>query len=176
MITLDQLPPEILALLNQNGLPTRTGARPVLTDLREPRTPKEKLNRPNFFWSADEEPGKPPYRHQEFPKIKWQQDGDQIREVLVRSADEEAALIGAWSNFPPLVAPQTTADAIQAQLDALTPEERQLVFEAQRQQRMAALQAKLAAMPDAQLAKLMAADAAGEEPAKRGPGRPRKVE
>ncbi len=74
----------------------RTGARKFLHDLRDPQNPKARLNRPNFFWSADPDPAAKPYVHQEYPKLMFRLEGDQVVETMVFNAASKTALGPAW--------------------------------------------------------------------------------
>ena len=78
-----------------------------------------------------------------------------------------------WVSLPPA----TTVDPLQSTLDAfasLTEEDRQVLIEAQRQDRMAVLQKKLAGLSERDLETLLAQSLGASPEAKRGPGRPKK--
>lgn len=144
-IELSDLPAEIQALLT--GGSTRSPVRKPLTDLREPTTAKGRLNRPHFEWSADPDPKGTVIP--EYPRLMWNAEGD---EQLVESAN--VPIPPDWTPYPPLVAPVGQMDALQAQLEALSPEDRALVFEAQRQARLKKIQDQLAGLSDRELAKV----------------------
>ena len=76
-----------------------------------------------------------------------------------------------YVSFPPQQQPANAVESLKAELDALSPDDRAVVIEMQRQARMSALQAKLAALSEADLSSI-----AEEVPVKRGPGRPRKTD
>lgn len=122
--------------------------------------------RPLFVWSADGDRNLPVGAGTPYPKLLWSADGV---EITVRSREEEQAQIAqGYVTAPPLTGPVDPMVKIQAELDALSEEDRALVLQAQHQDRRSALQAKLANLTEAQLESLLAG--AG---AKRG--RPRKA-
>lgn len=170
-IALDQLPPEILALLKQNeGERSRSVVRAPLTDLREPANPKDRLFRPQFHWSAEpDEEGKRPYKYRAYPKLVWNEAGE---ERVIRSKADEAALVGDWRETPPVLLPTNPVHDIESELASLTPEEREMVFEAHRAQRLARIQAKLGQLTDEQLTQVAGVGDA-VAPSKRKPGRPK---
>lgn len=154
-ITLDQLPPEVIALLQHQGQQLQGSRSPIrkpLDDLREPSSPKERLNRPQFHWSADpDEAGKRPYKYHPYPKLLWNASGE---EVLVKDAAAERALGDGWRDVPP-TASNNPVDDLMAEINMLTAEERMMVIESQRQARVARLQAKMDRLSDADIAQLM---------------------
>jgi hypothetical protein len=177
-ITLDQLSPEVLALLQQQGVQTpgsRSPIRKPLMDLREPSSPKDRINRPQFHWSADpDEAGKRPYKYSPYPKLLWNADG---REVLVKDAAAERALGDGWYDTPQFAPVDNVVDELTAELSLLTAEERMMVMDAQRQARLSRLQAKLDQLSEDELAQVVGESASGagdvaSPPVKRG--RPKK--
>ena len=173
-ISLDQLSPEVLALLNQQvgNAQARSVVPKPLSDLREPASPKERLFRPQFHWSADpDEAGKRPYKYRSYPKLMWNEAGE---EKLVQSQSEEQVLVGEWRTTPPAMSVSNPIHDIESELALLTPEERQMVFEAHRQQRLSRIQAKLGQLTDEQMAQVAGLTEPDAAPVKRSPGRPRK--
>lgn len=107
-----------------------------------------------------------------YPALRWHPvDGT---EVVARDAaglaDYEAR---GYVAYPPNAAPVSPLQQMQEALAELTPEERQMVVEAQRQSRLDAIQKKLSALSSDDLDRAL--DGAVEAVVKRGPGRPRKV-
>lgn len=155
-ITLDQLSPEVLALLQQQGVQTpgsRSPMRKPLSDLREPSSPKDRINRPQFHWSADpDEAGKRPYKYHPYPKLLWNADG---QEVLVKDFAAEKALGDGWYDTPQTVSAANSVDELTAELTLLTAEERMMVMDAQRQARLSRLQAKLDHLSEDELAQVV---------------------
>lgn len=146
--------------------------RKQLDDLREPRNPKARLGRPNFFWSVDEETPQP-FVYHAYPKLKFRlDDAGKLVEALVPNPSSEASLGAEWMDAPPVTAPVSSQEQMRAELDALSDEDRQFVLEAQRKARMDRLTAKLSGLSDADLSRLSPESAV----AKSGPGRPRKAD
>ena len=131
--------------------------------------------RPTFFWSAvAPRDGVDLGRTTEFPKLMWH--GESGTEVTVLSTEDERrhhALGFVWT--PPAWVEPDPMEAIRAQWDALSPDDQALLLESQKQDRIAMLKAKLSALPEAQLAEMLASQAQSQgDVVKRGPGRPRK--
>ncbi len=176
---ISELSPNALAQLTAllRGQPTqeeaRSGARKVLHDLREPRNPKDRLNRPSFFWSVDASEADKPYVVQWYPKLMFKLDeAGALVETVVMSEGAEKALGPDWHTKPPMTTPMSNADRLKTELASLSDEDRAFVLEAQRQSRLSRLQASLSNLSDAALTEV-----AGETvTAKRGPGRPKKTD
>jgi len=147
---LHDLPLELQQMLQQ--FQAQQGRRsPVgqaLTDLREPSDPKQRLHRPSFFFEMG--PTLPPYRHQAYPKVKWHPTQP---DTTVLTAEQEAALGDDWQDQPS-GQPLNVAAQIQAEMQTLTPEERDAVLDAHRRARVELLQRKLSALTEAELAAL----------------------
>jgi hypothetical protein len=141
-INLEDLPPEIQALVsNLNG-----GRSPIprpLADLRPPTTARGRLHRPHFEWSADPDPNPPPLGP--YPMLFWDAHGIEHR---VMSDAELQAKPADWMPSPPLVATRTGADALQHELDALAPEDRAFLLDAQKKQRLQRISDRLAQLTD----------------------------
>lgn len=175
-ITLDQLPPEVLALLEatRSGAGQRSPVRQPLTDLRTPQNPRERINRPSFFFEMGERPE--PYVYKPYPALRYKLVNGKVEERRVDHAGEDEPLkADGWLTAPPYVAPKTveqqqaeSMSALQAELDSMSPEDRAWVLEAQAQARRQALMAKMAGLSETDLAAV-----AGDPPKKRGPGRPK---
>ncbi len=182
-ITMDQLSPELIAEImamaksqaeTSKELGSSSPIRQQLTDLREPSSQKERIARPQFHFSADpDEAGKKPYKYQEYPKLMWDSYGN---EVTVKNLASEDALGEDWSDVPPSFVDDPVA-SMQDEMAQLSAEERQMVIDAQKQARLARINAKLALMSDADALKAFSAveDGATPEVAVRKRGRPRKV-
>lgn len=148
-IRLEDLPVEIQELLARSKSEgTRSPVPRPLTDLREPSDPKKRLHRPSFFFETG--PDLPPYKHQEYPKVKWHQNGT---DTLVLSEAAEKALGPEWGDIPQGT-PLDMVDVVKAELADLTPEEQAMVFEAHREARVKSLLAKFDTLSDAELAAL----------------------
>jgi hypothetical protein len=148
----------------------RSPLRPrQLHDLRLPPTADDP--RPTFVWSAEPpRDGGDLTRGTPYPRLLWNGEGV---ECTVKDAGEHAARAAAgWVEQPPVVEAVDPVTALQAELEALSPEDRAQVLEAQRQQRLQTLQEKIARLPDASLETLLAD--ARDQASGRGPGRPRK--
>lgn len=175
---ISQLSPEVIEQLRSTfqGVPDptqRSPIRKVLTDLREPSNPKDRLNRPSFFWSADESMSdKRPYVLKHYPKLKFKlDDAGKLAETVVLNEHSEATLGSEWSDAPPFLPPTTAQDRLKAELAELSDEDRAFVLEAQRKARLERLMGSLSNLSDTALA-----DVSGSAmPVKRGPGRPRKA-
>jgi hypothetical protein len=197
---LTQLSPEQVASLKaQLGMPDvdPLGRSPIkprqLNDLR--LLPTADDPRPTFFWSAD-----PPRdagdltRTTEFPKLLFHPETGE--EITVRAKSHEAEKLAAgYVRVAPVREAPDPVEALRAELEALSPEDRAELFEGQRLARLARLQAKVAALPDTSLEAVMGSaytqatvpaqpleDAPDPsyviedplEPARRKPGRPPK--
>lgn len=158
---ISQLSPEVLeqlkALFRQetgDDTSNRTPlVRKTLTDLRTPRNPTSKLHRPTFFPVDEADEQVKPYRYQAFPKLKFKlDDTGKLVETCVFNAESEKALGHEWADAPPWAAPVSSAERLRAELEALSPEDREFVLEAQRKQRLARLESALSHLSDAQLA------------------------
>ena len=165
--TPDQLA-ALKAQLNSPGGDGRSPLRPrQLHDLR--LLPTATDPRPMFVLSAEGTRDQVAWPPTFYPSLLWHAETG--REVTIKTAAERATYGPEWVTVPP----STTADPLQSTLDAfasLNEEDRQVLIEAQRQDRMAVLQKKLAGLSEGDLEKLLAQT--GQPEAKRGPGRPKK--
>lgn len=137
LIDTDNLTPEqIAALRTALGITdTTAGARSPawkpLKDMRPATTAKGRLNRPHFEWSAEDDGHtviKP------FPRLMWDERGI---ERLVQTQEDLDTVPTAWMPYPPskaaLVDPMVK---MQADFDALSPEDQAFVLEAQKKARL----------------------------------------
>ena len=161
---------EQIAEAMANAQAQATGRSPMrprqLTDLRLAPTATDP--RPLFIPSAESPRNVDVTRTSPYPRLLWHQGSGEER--TVRTAADAIALGDDWGEVPPVQAPVDPIDAMRAVLADLTPEERQLVLDAQRDDRLRAIQAKLAALAPADLSAVLE-----DAVAKRGPGRPRKT-
>ncbi len=162
-----QLTHQLDGLTDTSG---RSALRPrQLHDLNRP--PAADDPRPLFIWSAAQPKDYVPGPAKYFPALLWHRETGE--EITVHSAAERADYGEEWISTPPAAAVPDPFGDMQAALDLLSADDRALLIESQRQDRMRVLQAKLAALPQAQLEALLAGQA--EPIAKRGPGRPKKA-
>ncbi len=124
--------------------------------------------RPTFFWSAEKPrneqigPGTP------YPRLLWTAEGV---EVTVHSSEEHRRMVAqGYLEQCPADVVIDVMDQIRQQFDALPEEDRKLLIAAQRQDRIAKLQAQMVEMPEDELNAMLAQSL----PTKRGPGRPPK--
>ena len=161
---LTSLTPEQLSQLRQQlGLPDSSNPtgrtsefRPrQLHDLNE--KPSATNARPLFVWSAEKPanwvPTTPP-----FAQLLWTPADKQGKhhEVCAHSPQEvkDLAAQGYWLT-PPVGIEVDPMDAIQAQFEALSPEDQKLLLEAQAQDKQARLRQMLAELPAEQVEKLV---------------------
>ena len=159
-------------------MPTADGRSPLknrqLNDLR--LLPTADDPRPTFFWSAESPRDAGDLtKTTPYPRLLWHRDTGV--EITVQTADEHAQMGEEWLLLPPAQTAPEPMDVMRSELDARTPEDRAVLIEGQRQARMAALQAKMATLPDAALEALLgdAAAQATTGTVKRGPGRPKRA-
>ncbi len=173
-----QLSPELLQQIQaaiQNGtlqLGNPAGRSPIkprqLHDLR--LLPTKDDPRPTFFWSAESPRDVGDLtRTTEYYKLMWH--GETGQEITVQDKPEE---IRMKAQGYVLTAPASIVidvmEQMRQQFEALPAEDQALLIEAQRQDRIAALKAKLAELPEDKLQAMLAQ----ADPAKRKPGRPKK--
>lgn len=171
-ITIDQLPASLQAIIAeyQANSGTRSPVRQQLKDLRTPRStnPKARLHRPTFFSSAEEDGSEGVYEHQVFPKLMFHASKG---EVTVIDQDALKALGDGWQDTPIVAENVTAFDAVRAQLDELSEEDRAYFFKFQKEQKMKRLQALTEGLNGAELDALTTSTP--DTPVKRGPGRPK---
>ena len=179
-INLDQLPPELLQVIEayKSGVAgTRSPIRQQLKDLREPSNPKGKLHRPSFSFSADADPDAPAYMDQRFPTLRFHpklvSEKNPSGEMLVPNQDALDKLSDEWQEQPIVHAAVSAFDAARADLDSLSEDDRATLLEMQKAATMNRIQAALAGLTDAERATLLASRPI-DAPLKRGPGRARK--
>lgn len=166
-------PEQIAELKSALGMATDgSGRSPFpkrqLDDLR--LLPTKDDPRPTFFWSAESPRGVDLTKTFPYPRLLWSQDGVEV--VAENATQHHAFLEDGYVETAPAMAAIDPMAELQAELDALTPDDRALVLEAQRQDRLKALHTKLAGLSDASLLTLTASPE--ERIEKRKPGRPRK--
>jgi len=156
-----------------DGLTDTSGRSPMrprqLTDLR--LLPTKDDPRPTFFMSAE-----PPRnagdltKTARYPMLMWHAESGEEIAVLSASSQATATATGYIMTPPAEIVPDEM-DLLAAQIDALSDADRVALIESQRLDRIQAMREKLAALPEDKLAILLGQ---AEQPAKRGPGRPRK--
>jgi hypothetical protein len=129
--------------------------------------------RPTFFWSAEKpRNGGDLSRTEPYPRLMWH--GTNGKEITVSDASAEATMTakGFILTRPDNAEGPDLAAQLRVQLEALSPEDRAMLVKAAQADRLAKIQEQMAGLSEAELAALTAS--LGLEPAKRGPGRPRK--
>jgi hypothetical protein len=165
---------QIAALKSQLDAITSTDGRSPfksrqLTDLR--LLPTKDDPRPTFFMSAEAPRNAGDLtRTTLYPRLMWH--GETGAEITVTDARSFTAhLERGYVELPPFEIVLDPMDALAAQIDALSADDREALIESQRQDRIGAMRQKLAALSEDKLAILLGQ---AEAPAKRGPGRPKK--
>ena len=153
MIDLANLTPEMIeqlkGILGTAGGVTRTPAWKPLKDMRPPTTAKGRLNRPHFEWSAEDD-GMTVIRP--FPRLYWDKNGKEMR---VESA--EMPIPQDWTASPPIATALDATAQLQAQFDALSPEDQIFVLEAQKQARLKKIHDLMSGLSEADIASFSAA-------------------
>ncbi len=131
-----------------DGLTDTTGRSPVrrgpLHDLR--LLPQATDPRPMFVWSADQPRDYRPEGFKSFPKLLWSESGEE--RTIQNETEEGLYLAQGWTANPPMdAAPIDPLAAMKAEYDALSEDDQRILMEAQRQDRMRSLQARLASLP-----------------------------
>ena len=128
---------QLKALLGSTGGGTRSPIRKPLTDLRMPQNAKGRINRPHFEWSAED-----PNVKEENPGIRlfWCEKG------IEHAVKPDEAPEAGWTPYPPRLQAIDPMTAVQAEFDALSPEDQKIVMEAQRQARLKKLQDKMSGL------------------------------
>ncbi len=155
MIDLENLKPEdieaLKSILGSTGGANRSPAWKPLKDMRPPQDPNplKRLNRPHFEWSAYDDGNtviKP------FPKLYWDEKGI---ERLVATAEADKSVPETWQSSPPgKQAPIDPMVRLQAEFDALSPEDQAFVLEQQKAQRLKKIHELMAGLSEADLASL----------------------
>ena len=129
--------------------------------------------RPTFYMSAESP------RHagdltktKPYPRLMWDASGKEIT-VASRTAQETYTAQGYVLVAPSDVAPADPVEDMTEALNALSEADRKALLASVQADKIAALQAKMAALSPEQLDAVLATATEGE-PEKRGPGRPRK--
>lgn len=117
--------------------------------------------RPTFFWSAESPRDQPIGPGTPYPKLLWHQGNG--TEVTVRSQDEEASYGAEWASIPPSAKPIDPLAGVQDIFAGLSDDERALLIEAQKADRMTRLRAKLADLSEGDLERLLAQQETGEK-------------
>ena len=113
--------------------------------------------RPTFFWSADPPRTQAPPRPRAYPKLRWHAETGQER--TIRTPQELAALGADWIDHPPVMTPETAEERVARALAELSPEDREMVLEANRQAKLARLQRDLADLSEVQAGRVLNEDA-----------------
>lgn len=141
-----------------DGLTDTSGRSPLrprqLHDLNLKPTAEDP--RPTFFWSAEKprNAGDLSKIHP-YPRLMWHAETGEEITVVSASAQATRAASGYLLSPPFAVAIDPMA-MLAAQLDALSEQDRALLIESQKQDRIAALRAQLVALPEEKLAALLA--------------------
>ncbi len=142
---------QLKALLGVKEEPN--GRSPIwkpLRDMRPPTTAKGRLNRPHFEWSAEDDGHTviPAY-----PRLYWDEGGVERR---VENAEKDKDTPETWRTSPPgKPAPIDIAAVLQAQFDALSPEDQAFVLEAQKQTRLQKIHALMSGLSESELSGLV---------------------
>jgi len=126
--------------------------------------------RPLFVWSAEAPRNVPVGPGKAYPALVWHCETGEER--TIQSEAEREALGTNWLSTQPAFAAPDPMEAMQAALEMLSPEDRDAVMKSQLKARTDKLTEQLAQLSPEKLAALLEG---GVEPAKRGPGRPKKV-
>lgn len=127
--------------------------------------------RPLFVWSAESPRNVDVSAQHEYPKLMWHRETG--AEITVRSSADERQMSDLYQTEYPAAVVVDPMQDLKDQLDGLSESERALILSEQKKDRMASLQARLAALPEATLEALLSG--AEVVPVKRGPGRPKKA-
>lgn len=104
---------------------------------------------PSTEQPRDYNPGPAKY----YPALMWHQETGEERTVYTR--EEQDGMGDSWGTAAPTAQPIDPLGDMQAALDALSPEDRKVVMEAQKRTRIADLQERLAGLSEAQLEALL---------------------
>ena len=160
MLDLNALTPDQLRSLKGqlDQLPDRGGRSPFrprqLHDLTT--RPAADNPRPLFIWSADAPLDYVP-SSKLYPRLMWAPaDAQGLQaEITVWNTTEEAHFLSdGYQVAPPELAALHPIDAIQAQFAQLSPEDQQMMLEAQREDKINRLRDKLAQLSDADIERL----------------------
>ncbi len=171
-------PDQLVALKQQlDGLTDASGRSPIRPRQLHNLTllPTKDDPRPLFIPSAEApRDGRDLTKTTEFPKLMFHRDTG--TEITVYSSGEQRQMSDLYDLVAPAGRVMEPMDALKYELDSFSAEDRALIIDAQKQTRIAGLQAKLAGLSEEALARLLGEaeqdEATGE--VKRRPGRPRK--
>ncbi len=168
-MNLAQLTPDELASLKQqlDSITDVSGRQAPrqrqLHDLRLMPTATDA--RPLFIPSAEApRDGRDLSKTTEFPKLMFHRDTGE--ELTVYSSAEQRQNSDIYDLMPKAGVVLEPMEAMRLELDSFSEEDRKLILDAQKQSRMATMQAKLAGLSEEALARLLA-DAEGEKKANR---------
>ena len=171
------LTPEQLAELKAklDGLTDVSGRSPIkprqLHDLRI--LPNATDPRPTFFWSAETPRNVGDLsRTTPYPRLMWHGETGQEITVTSASALQSKTAEGYVLDPPDAVAAVSEAEQLQELLRALPAEDQAAILAAQKKTRMKDIESRLAALTEDQLEQVL--QNVDQQPARRGPGRPRK--
>ncbi len=153
LIDLSNLTPDAIeqlkAILGSSGGTNRSPMWKPLRDMRPPTTAKGRLNRPHFEWSAEDDGHTviPAY-----PRLYWDEQGIERR---VETAEADKLTPPTWRTMPPgKQEPINQAAVLQAQFDALSPEDQAYVLEAQKQTRLKRIHELMSGLSESDIASL----------------------
>ncbi len=151
-------PDQLISLKSQlDSITDTTGRTPIrprqLHDLRLMPTATDA--RPMFIWSAESpRDGGDLSKTYEFPKLMWHADTGV--EITVRSHEEQEEKRATYVFTPPTHTVVNPVDVLGDALADLTDQEREFVLKAQQEQRVKALQDRIANLSEGQLTELLA--------------------
>lgn len=159
--------------IKEEGL--RSPVRGPLKDLREPQNPKDRLHRPNFFWSADAPPDAPYIGP--FPRLLFRVSDGHVEERKVQTpAQYEQLLEQGWDDAPPLtIPPAQVGPTLSEMLEGLSDAEKAAIMAAHQEDRVTAIRAQLMTLAPEEVARLLGTVSGETASAAPRRGRPRKV-
>jgi hypothetical protein len=154
------------ALWSQGGQTDRRQATigPHTNLLHPP--PSATVAKQNFFYDGMNLP----HVRTEFPVLRFRLTETGVEERFCKTQKDVDALGDEWTAIPPSIELPSPLESLEEAMAGLTDEERALVMNEQKNVRLRAIQAQLAALSADDLASLSGI------PVKRKPGRPKKVE
>lgn len=166
---IDLLKAQLNAVTDSSG---RSPLRPrQLHDLR--LVPTKDDPRPTFFWSTDSPRNAGDLsKTAPYPKLMWHAETGQEITVAGPAHEREKAEDGYVLTSPENAEAPDLVALLKAQLESLSPEDRQVLVAAAQRDRLAKVQEAMAGLSEAELEALTASLTG--EPAKRKPGRPKK--
>ncbi len=161
-------PEQLIALKQQlDGLSDTSGRSPIRPRQLHNLTllPTATDPRPMFIPSAEApRDGRDLTKTTEFPKLMFHKDSGE--EITVYSAGEQRQMSDLYDLLAKAGRVLEPMDALRLELDSFSEEDRKLIMDAQKQSRMATMQAKLAGLSEEALARLLAEAETGEKKTK----------